>query len=211
MIQFDTGVFFELALPAILFAAGFNMRRKEFFKNFVNITKFGIFGSLFTYFFYVLLTWLLFTCVEMTMWDPTVNDFVPFNLTLLEIMLVCSILVSSDIIAAMTILNFDETPNIFSIVVGEGLQNDVVVIILFTTVSNFHDEPGKAFTARTFFQIIGSFISLCLISVFIGILSGFIISYILKKVRAISHSAIHETFLLLSWAFLTYYVSEILS
>ena len=129
--QFNTTVFFDLALPAILFAAGFNMRRKEFFKNFVNITKFGIFGSLFTFAIYVGLTWLLFNYVDMTMWDPDVMDFVPFHLELIEIMLVCSILVSSDIIAAMSILNFEETPHIYSIILGEGLQNDVVVIVLY--------------------------------------------------------------------------------
>jgi len=88
------------------------MRRKQFFENFVNIVKFGIFGSLFTYFFFVTLTALLFQVVDMKMWDPKANDgegaTIPFNLSMLEILVVCSILVSSDIIAAMSILKFDE-------------------------------------------------------------------------------------------------------
>lgn len=49
----------------ILFAAGFNMRREEFFKNIVNIAKFGIFGSLFTWFLFVGMFWLLFEYVDM--------------------------------------------------------------------------------------------------------------------------------------------------
>lgn len=49
----------------ILFAAGFNMKRKEFFKNFVNILKFGIFGSLFTWVLFVLGFWMLFNFVDM--------------------------------------------------------------------------------------------------------------------------------------------------
>jgi NhaP-type Na+/H+ or K+/H+ antiporter len=56
---------------------------------------------------------------------------------IIEIMLVCSILVSSDIIAAMSIIKFDEQPHIFSIILGEGLFNDVVVIVLYTTVLEF--------------------------------------------------------------------------
>jgi len=60
VIKFDKDIFFDIALPAILFAAGYNMRRKEFFRNFVNIVKFGIFGSLFTYALFVGLTYLLF-------------------------------------------------------------------------------------------------------------------------------------------------------
>ena len=60
VVQFNSLIFFDLLLPGILFAAGYNMRRKEFFNNFVNITKFGIFGSLFTFVIFVVLNWLLF-------------------------------------------------------------------------------------------------------------------------------------------------------
>jgi hypothetical protein len=98
-------------LPAILFAAGFNMRRKEFFKNFVNIVKFGIFGSLFTFVFFVFFTWILFQYCNITYWNPEADGgkgaTENFHLNLEEIMLVCSILVSSDIIAAMSILDFN--------------------------------------------------------------------------------------------------------
>lgn len=149
----------------ILFSAGFNMRRKEFFKSFVNITKFGVFGSLFTFAIYVGLTWCLFNFVDVTMWDPdSVDDegkkgqFIPFKLELLEIMLVCSILVSSDIIAAMSILNFEETPHIYSIILGEGLQNDVVVIVLYQTVKSYQEDTTLEFQGSTIFSIIGSFI-----------------------------------------------------
>lgn len=107
------------------------MRRREFFKSFVNIVKFGIFGSIFTFAIYVSLTKLLFVSVEMTMWDPNLKDYVPFDMSTIEIMLVCSILVSSDIIAAMSILKFEEAPHIYSIILGEGLFNDVVVIVLY--------------------------------------------------------------------------------
>ena len=138
--NFNITVFFDLALPLILFAAGFNMRRKEFFDNFVNITKFGIFGSLFTYVFFVGSFYLLFEYVDMGTTDKYVIDEhghghtehdVVFKPEILDIMLFCSILVSSDIVAAMSILKFDECPHIFSIILGEGLFNDVVVFTLF--------------------------------------------------------------------------------
>jgi NhaP-type Na+/H+ or K+/H+ antiporter len=38
---------------------------------------------------------------------------------------------------------------------------------------------------------------------------GYVVAYILKRVRAISHSAIHETFCLLASAMLCYYCSEL--
>jgi NhaP-type Na+/H+ or K+/H+ antiporter len=54
-----------------------------------------------------------------------------FTLTFTEILLVCSILCSSDIIAAVTIIKFEDQPKLFSIILGEGLNNDAVAIILY--------------------------------------------------------------------------------
>ena len=65
-------------------------------------------------------------------------------------------------------------------------------------------------TTKSAFTIIGSFIELCVLSVAVGVSMGFIITYILKRCRYISHSAIQETFVLLAFAMLTYYVSEIM-
>ena len=111
-VQFQSHYFFDFFLPAILFAAGYNMRRREFFDNFVNIIKFGIFGSLFTWVIFVVLTKLLIDKVGVTMWDPSLNDgegdYRELHLTTIEIMLICSIFVSSDIIAAMSIIKFEE-------------------------------------------------------------------------------------------------------
>lgn len=55
-------------------------------------------------------------------------------------MVFCSILVSSDIIAAMAILKFEEQPHIFSIILGEGLCNDVVVLTLYATTMEYLEK-----------------------------------------------------------------------
>ena len=144
------------------------------------------------------------------MWDPTVGRYVSFKLELIEIMLVCSILVSSDIIAAMSILKFEEFPHIFSIILGEGLFNDVVVIVLYETVKSYQEDSTLVFTGSTVFSIIGDFINLCFWSVAVGMDFGFAVTYVLKRIRAVSHSAIHETFMLLASAMLCYYSSELM-
>ena len=51
---------------------------------------------------------------------------------------------------------------------------------------------------------------MCFLSVFVGCISGFILTYLLKRFRFVSHSAIHETFLLIIWAFTTFFISELL-
>lgn len=45
----------------------------------------------------------------------------------------CAILSSSDIIAAVTLVSEEEQPKLFSIILGEGLFNDAVAIILYQT------------------------------------------------------------------------------
>lgn len=46
IMTFDENFFFYFVLPPIIFAAGYNMKRKEFFKNFKNIVVLGLGGTL---------------------------------------------------------------------------------------------------------------------------------------------------------------------
>ena len=68
-IIFDDNVLFYFYIPPIVFASGYNMRRKRFFQNFTNIMIFGIFGTLVTYIFFAALTWWIHSYGWMKMWD----------------------------------------------------------------------------------------------------------------------------------------------
>jgi len=59
-IGFNGNLFFDILLPLIIFATGYNMRRKNFFENIINVTKFGILGTVLTFVFYSLLFTILF-------------------------------------------------------------------------------------------------------------------------------------------------------
>lgn len=60
----------------------------------------------------------------------------PLNLNLRECFVISSLLCSSDVIAAISIIKYEEQPKLFSLVFGEGIVNDAVAIILFNTVAN---------------------------------------------------------------------------
>jgi NhaP-type Na+/H+ or K+/H+ antiporter len=45
MMTFDENFFFYFCLPPIVFASGYNMKRKKFFENIKNIMIFGVFGT----------------------------------------------------------------------------------------------------------------------------------------------------------------------
>jgi len=46
-------------------------------------------------------------------------------------------MVSSDVIAAVSLIDKKTKPKLFSVVFGEGIVNDAVSIILFNAVLNF--------------------------------------------------------------------------
>lgn len=58
----------------------------------------------------------------------------------MEIFLMCSLLCSSDVIAAISMVNPKDQPKLFSLVFGEGIVNDAVSIILFNTVMKFTEK-----------------------------------------------------------------------
>jgi len=55
-IHFDGTIFFYVCLPPIIFASGFNMRRRRFFDNIGYILLFGVFGTIVTFFVFTGLT-----------------------------------------------------------------------------------------------------------------------------------------------------------
>ena len=45
-LSFDQNIFFYFCLPPIVFASGFNMKRKIFFENFGSVIIFGVFSTI---------------------------------------------------------------------------------------------------------------------------------------------------------------------
>jgi len=48
-----------------------------------------------------------------------------------EILLFSATLCASDAVAALTMVKFEESPRLFSVIFGEGIVNDAIAIILF--------------------------------------------------------------------------------
>jgi sodium/hydrogen exchanger-like protein 6/7/sodium/hydrogen exchanger 8 len=129
--SFNEHIFFEILLPMILFAAGFNMRRRKFFENFGNIAMFGIFSTLFAFIIFSFATWLLMKADFVKQYDPVTGEWEAFTLTTIDCVVVGALLCSSDIIAAISLVKYESEPRLFSLIFGEGIFNDAVAIILF--------------------------------------------------------------------------------
>ena len=131
---FNPHVLFEFGLPMILYAAGFNMRRRRFFDNINNITMFGILSTVVCFLVLSVLTWAVFKAGLITKysWNEQSGTWQSETLFLpsMEIFLLCAMLCSSDIIAAVSLVKYREYPRIFSVLLGEGLWNDAVAVVL---------------------------------------------------------------------------------
>ena len=58
--EFPKFLFFEVLLPLIILASGYNMKRKKFFQNMANIARFGILATVLTFIIYSLMTYAAF-------------------------------------------------------------------------------------------------------------------------------------------------------
>lgn len=207
-IQFSEKLFFDLILPLIIFPSGYNMRRKKFFRNIKTIMKFGFIGTIICFVIYTAMTYGVLQAGLLKKEDLNTGEMVNIDIGLFEVLSICALLCSSDVIAAISMINYEDQPKLFSIVYGEGVFNDIVSIILFNTVQKFNGN--SEFTWKTPFKIIGDFLFLALMSVLIGLVAGIFSSLVFKWFRFLCHSAITETILLVIIAFVAYFISETL-
>lgn len=116
---------------------------------------------------------------------------------------------------------------LFSIIFGEGIVNDAVALILFQSVSalklRFEPVPdpvdphhislqsggGDAPSIPIPIKILLDFFTLGLFSLMIGIIIGLIGSYIFKRMRFLTHSAIKEALLIFCFGYFSYALGEL--
>lgn len=211
LIQFSDDLFFYFCLPPIVFASGFNMQRKDFFKNFQNVLLFGLVGTMIAFVSFSGMTIFYRDYISggvLKMTDGKTGEEFPLNLSTLEIISMCSLLCSSDVIAAVSLISSVEQPKLFSLVFGEGITNDAVSIILFNTVVNF-SQKQKEFTTGSVVIIAQDFCFLGLKSILIGTIFALACSYLLKRFRALTKTPVSECAILFSFAYISYVLAEL--
>lgn len=133
---------------------------------------------------------------------------IPVNLNISEIAIMCACMVSSDVIAAVSLINKKEKPKLFSVVFGEGIVNDAVSIILFNAVLNFA-KSGDTFDGAAVGVITLEFFYLLAMSLLIGLFFGLLGSLIFKHIRSLTQSAIVECSYIFLIAYCSYITAEL--
>lgn len=208
LVTFDENFFFYFCLPPIVFASGYNMKRKKFFENFTNILLFGLFSTVITFTVFSIFTYIVVEADILWKYNGITGEYEKFTLSVMEIMLMCSLLCCTDVVAAISIIKYEEQPKLFSLVFGEGITNDAVCIILFNTVMEYAG-PKNEFTSSTPFAIIGSFINLSFFSILTGVLLGILCSVVTKNFRFLTVKPVVECTLIFCFGYLSYCVAEL--
>jgi NhaP-type Na+/H+ or K+/H+ antiporter len=157
--QFRPNVFFNMILPPIVFNSGYNMRQRKFFENLGNVMVMGIGVTFVCFFIYSASTYYVVKYLDLTMTrytndltpDEPMKETLPIDMPFMSLLMFTSLVCSSDVVAAVSIVDFHAAPKLYSCIFGEGITNDIVSIVLFNTVKGLQ---GKAFTSATSFIII---------------------------------------------------------
>jgi NhaP-type Na+/H+ or K+/H+ antiporter len=135
--SFNDALFFDLILPPIIFNSGFSMKRKKFFENIGNIMIFGLVVTLVCFSIYSAASVGAQDYLNLNMYNyVTGNGPNPIKIPTMQMLLFTSLLCSSDVVAAVSIVDYEAQPKLYSCIFGEGVFNDIISIVLFNTVSS---------------------------------------------------------------------------
>ena len=70
----------------------------------------------------------------------------------MKMLLFTALMASSDTVAAVSIVDYDAQPKLYSCIFGEGVFNDIVAIVLFKTVESLQSVK---FNSKTPILIFG--------------------------------------------------------
>lgn len=196
-------------LPPLIFNSGYTMHRKKFFQNLGNISIFGLGTTIFCFVIYGMGSIAIVqTGVTMRNYTKDRNGEhteTPIDMSPLQTLLFAALLCSSDVVAAVSIVDYGQQPKLYSCVFGEGVMNDIISIILYGTVVSM---LTTTFSAATPLVIIGQFVMLGVISLSIGLFFGFVTSFCFKRLGFLRINPIIETYTMFAFSLISYFVSN---
>ncbi|KAJ6917823.1 hypothetical protein NC651_012114 [Populus alba x Populus x berolinensis] len=195
LLVFSEDLFFIYLLPPIIFNAGFQVKKKQFFRNFMTIMLFGAVGTLISCFIISVGAMQFFKKLDIGPLD--IGDYLAIG----------AIFAATDsVLHTAGVLNQDETPLLYSLVFGEGVVNDATSVVLFNAIQSFDLTNINAAIAWDFAR---NFFYLFLASTLLGVVTGLISAYIIRRLYFGRHSTDREVALMMLMAYLSYMLAEL--
>ncbi|KAJ4765003.1 Sodium/hydrogen exchanger [Rhynchospora pubera] len=195
ILRFDEELFFIYLLPPIIFNAGFQVKKKQFFHNFLTIMSFGVLG-----------VFISFTIISVgCCWLFPKVGFEGLNLQ--DYLALGTIFSATDTVCTLQVLCQEETPRLYSLVFGEGVVNDATSVVLFNAIKQI---DISSLESRTAVKVFGDFLYLFATSTILGVATGLLTAYALKTLYFGRHSTDREIALMSLMAYLSYMLAELL-
>nr|XP_043610299.1 sodium/hydrogen exchanger 2-like [Erigeron canadensis] len=194
ILEFKQEFFFIYLLPPIIFNAGFQVKKKRFFQNFTTITSFGAIGTLVSFAIISFGATRLFPKLDIGYLE--MKDYLSLG----------AIFSATDSVCTLQVLNQEETPLLYSLVFGEGVVNDATSVVLFNAITKFDLSDMNTYTALKF---AGNFLSLFVLSTFLGVLVGLVCSFTIRTLYFGRNSTDREVSLMILMAYLSYVLAEV--
>ena len=138
---FSPNAFFYGFLPIIIYSAGLNLQRKNFFQDFWTISLFAFVGTVISAFVFGLGTWFLTLIGIISKKHLGSNRF-------LECLMYGTLISATDPVATLSVFaDVKAPPLLYNLVFGESVLNDAVAVVLFRTLEKFYSVD---FTIKTF-------------------------------------------------------------
>ncbi|PKY05415.1 sodium/hydrogen exchanger 3 [Aspergillus campestris IBT 28561] len=196
-VTFDYQFFFNLLLPPIILASGYELHQANFFRNIGTILTFAFAG---TFISAIVLGSVLYV------WTRIPLD--GLNITFVEAISVGATLSATDPVTILAIFNlYKVEPKLYTVIFGESILNDAIAIVLFETAQKYAENDAESLTFLHFFEAIGLFLIVFFGSMLVGIIVGIITALGLKYTHVRRQPKI-ESCLIILVAYASYFFSN---
>ncbi|EIT72683.1 endosomal/prevacuolar sodium/hydrogen exchanger [Aspergillus flavus] len=196
-VTFDYQFFFNLLLPPIILASGYELHQANFFRNIGTILTFAFAG---TFISAIVLGLVLFV------WTRIPLD--GLNISFVEAISVGATLSATDPVTILAIFNlYKVEPKLYTVIFGESILNDAIAIVLFETAQKYADSDAGSLTVLNLFEAIGLFLLVFFGSMLVGMIVGIMTALGLKHTHVRRVPKI-ESCLIVLIAYASYFFSN---
>ncbi|KAH6681731.1 Sodium/hydrogen exchanger family-domain-containing protein [Halenospora varia] len=198
LVSFDYQIFFNILLPPIILASGYELHQANFFRNIGTILTFAFAG-----------TFISAVGLGVILWLYSRIPIDGISMTFVDAISVGATLSATDPVTILAIFNtYKVDPKLYTIIFGESILNDAVAIVLFETAQKYK-EGGNAGTLSfvSLLEGIGIFLAVFFGSLIIGVLVGVATALTLKHTYVRRFPRI-ESCLIVLIAYASYFFSN---
>ncbi|KAG8532197.1 uncharacterized protein KY384_003838 [Bacidia gigantensis] len=198
-VSFNYQFFFNLLLPPIILASGYELHQANFFRHIGTILTFAFAG-----------TFISAVVLGVFLWLWTRLPLDGFQISFVEAISVGATLSATDPVTILAIFNtYKVDPKLYTIIFGESILNDAIAIVIFDTAQRYGPDKtkGASLTIGSFFEAVGIFFLVFFGSMLIGVLIG-IGTALLLKFTLVRRFPKIESCLVILIAYASYYFAN---